>query len=350
MSLVIDLLRALQWLPDDVYVDSPQASPQQLARFHAPDYIAAVMRAEAQGGAPAEVRERYNIGRAGNPIYPEMFRRPATACGASIHAAGLLLRQGGIVHSPAGGTHHALRDRASGFCFFNDPVLGLLTLLDGGLQRVAYLDINAHHGDGVEIAFAGDPRVLLISVHERGRWPFTGTQPCGHGGQVRNFPVPPGMTDGEMQFLREEAILPLLEGFAPQAIVLQCGADALGDDPLSKQNLSNNAHWAVVRALSRLSPRLLVLGGGGYNPWSTARCWTGIWAVLNGIEPPDRLPPEAQALLRAVSWSRSQGRNPPERWFTTLRDPPGDATVRDEVRALAAMHRAVPVPDAAAGR
>ncbi len=339
IPLLIDLLRLLGWLPDEVYLESPRATPAELARFHAPDYIAAVMQAEAEGGAPPEVRQRYNIGRAGNPIYPEMFRRPATACGASLLAARLLLQRGGIVHSPAGGTHHGLRDRASGFCYFNDAVLGILALLDGGLARVAYVDIDAHHGDGVEYALAGDPRVLVISVHELGRWPFTGTEPCSHDGRVRNFPVPPGMTDAEMALLLEAAILPLLGAFRPQAIVLQCGADALADDPLSRQMLSNNAHRAVAAALRQACQRLLVLGGGGYNPWAVVRCWAGVWAELNGIPLPDRLPPAAEALLRTVTWSRSQGRNPPAHWFTTLQDPPGGGGVRPEVRALAAIHR-----------
>ncbi len=340
VSLTIDLLRALGWLPDNAYLDSLQATPQQLARFHDPDYVAAVMAAEASGRAAPEVRERYNIGRAGNPIYPEMFRRPATACGASIQAAGLL-RHGGIVHSLAGGTHHGLRDRASGFCFFNDPVLALLALLDGGLERVAYLDIDAHHGDGVEIAFAGDPRILFLSVHERDRWPFTGLLPRSPCGQLRNFAVPAGMNDSEMRHLCDAAFLPLLSRFRPQAIVLQCGADALADDPLSKQMLSNNAHWHVVRQVRPLSPRLLVLGGGGYNPWSVARCWAGVWAVLNDLAVPDRLPEAAEALLRRVTWRRSQGRNPPAHWFETLQDRPNEGPIRDEVRQLVAA-QAIP--------
>ena len=335
VSLTIDLLRLLGWLPDDAYVDSPRASPAQLARFHDPDYIAAVQQAEAAGRASEAVRVRYNIGRAGNPIYGEMFRRPATACGASILAASLL-QDGGIVHSLAGGTHHALRDSASGFCFFNDPVLALLALLDGGLERVAYVDIDAHHGDGVEIAFRGDPRLLYLSVHERDRWPFTGTEPRSPCGMIRNYAVPAGMNDSEMRFLFDMAIQPLLEDFAPQAIVLQCGADALADDPLSKQMLSNNAHWDAVRRLRPLAPRFLVLGGGGYNPWSAARCWAGVWAALNDLPVPARLPAAAEALLRGVTWRRSQGRNPPAHWFETLRDPAREGEIREDVRRLAA--------------
>ena len=131
-------------------------------------------------------------------------------------------------------------------------------------------------------------------------------------------------------------MLPLAEGFAPQAVVLQGGADALAEDPQSRLELSNRALWDAVAAVAGLAPRLLVLGGGGYNPWSVARCWSGIWARLNRLEIPERLPEDGEAVLRALSWRHSRGRNPPEAWFTTLRDPPRPGPVRDEVRRLAA--------------
>ena len=122
----------------------------------------------------------------------------------------------------------------------------------------------------------------------------------------------------------------------PQAIMLQCGADALEEDPLARLSLSNNAHWEAVRSVMGHAPRLIVLGGGGYNPWSVGRCWAGIWGVLNGHAPPARLPAEAEAVLRALSFERAAGRNPPEHWFTTLRDAPRPGPVRGEIRHLAA--------------
>ena len=117
--------------------------------------------------------------------------------------------------------------------------------------------------------------------------------------------------------------------------MLQCGADALEEDPLSRLSLSNNAHWGVVRALMGEAPRFIVLGGGGYNPWSVGRCWAGVWGTLNGFAVPERLPPAAEAVLRNLSWDRSAGRRPPEHWFTTLRDPPRPGVVRAEVQRLA---------------
>ena len=331
VSTVIDLARAMGWLADDAYVDSPRATAAQLCRFHDPDYVRAIMDAERDQALDSRRRERFNIGKLENPIYGEVFRRPATACGGSLLAAELLVAPG-IVYNPAGGTHHGRPDRASGFCYFNDPVLAILRLLDRGIHPIAYVDIDAHHGDGVEAAFAAEDRVLTISVHEAGRWPFSGRVEDRPGPAVRNLPVPAGFNDSEMDHVRECAILPLVSRHRPAVIVLQCGADALEDDPLSRLCLSNRALWSVVGALRGLAPRLLVLGGGGYNPWSVGRCWVGVWAMLNGWDP-DRPPTAAgEAILRALTWQRSQGRNPPQHWFTTLADRPRPGPVRDAVK------------------
>ncbi len=237
------------------------------------------------------------------------------------------------VHVPGGGTHHGLPDRANGFCYLNDVVLAIRVMLAAGLSRVAYVDLDAHHCDGVELAFAGDPRVRMISVHEENRWPFSGGLTDRAGGSGFFLPVPRGYNDTEARAVLHRLILPRVAGFAPQAVVVQCGADSLTEDPLSRLCLSNRAYLEALAALRPLSPRLLVLGGGGYNPWSVARAWTGIWAILNDIAVPDALPPQAEAVLRALTWSRSDGRNPPDRWFTTLADEPRPGPVRAEVRA-----------------
>jgi acetoin utilization protein AcuC len=301
--------------------------------WHDPEYVAAVQRAEGEGRVSDDVRARYHLGTHANPVFPEMYRRPATAAGASI-LAGELLKDGGIVHSPAGGTHHGMPARANGFCYFNDPVLAVLSLRANGVRRVAYVDIDAHHADGVEFAFAGDPDVVMVSVHEEKRWPFTGALEDRGAGQVFNLPVPRGFNDTEMAAALGEVILPAVEKFRPDAVILQCGADAVEEDPLSRLGLSNNAHFAVVRALMPLAPRLLVLGGGGYNPWSVGRLWTGVWGVLNGREMPERLSGEAEAVLRGLVWpGRAAGKSPPEHWFTTLSDAPREGPVRDDVRA-----------------
>ena len=331
VSTVMDVSRAMGWLPQEAFVTSPRAKPAAWHAFHTHEYVAALQAAEAAQEASADVRARHHIGTVSNPVFPEVFRRPATAAGGSI-LAGELLARGGVVYNPAGGTHHGMPDRANGFCYLNDPVLAMLSLRHHGAQRIAYVDIDAHHCDGVEAAFAGDPDVLMISVHEENLWPKTGLLQDDAGGSALNLPVPRGLNDSEMAYIRDALVVPAVADFAPDAVVLQCGADAVTEDPLAHLDLSNTAHWAVVAALNGLAPRYLVLGGGGYNPWSVGRLWTGVWATLLGAEIPDHLPPEAEALLRALEFKGHRlGRNPPEHWFSTLRDAPRNGPIRQDI-------------------
>jgi acetoin utilization protein AcuC len=334
VSTCTDLIRAMGWLDEARYVEAPLASDAEITRFHDPDYLAALKQAEARQAVTAADRERFRIGADSNPVYREVFRRPATSAGGTMLAA-RLVAGGGVVHCPGGGTHHGRRDRASGFCYLNDPVLALLTWLDLGLTNLVYLDLDAHHGDGVQDAFAGDPRVLAISIHEAGRWPFTGAATDRAGGAARNFPVPAGLNDSEHAHLMQRAVLPLIAARRPQAILVQSGADSLLEDPLAKLALSNNAYWDAIASVRPLAPRLVVVGGGGYNPYTVGRCWAGIWAVLNGIAVPPRTNAAAEAVLRGLVYNRAAGRNPPAHWFTTLRDPPRPGPVRREIERLA---------------
>jgi acetoin utilization protein AcuC len=340
VSTVIDLSRALGWLPAGRYVNSPRSKPAALLAFHTPAYVDALQRAEAWGDVDEATRRRHNIGTTSNPVFPEIYRRPATAAGGSI-LAGELLRHPGRIYNPAGGTHHGMPDQASGFCYLNDPVLALLSLRRAGVRRIAYVDLDAHHGDGVEYAFAQDPDMLLVSVHEERRWPFTGAMGDRGAGQVWNLPVPRDFNDTEMRAVLHELILPRVAEHRAEALVIQCGADASADDPLSRLALSNGALWDAVAALMPLSPRVLALGGGGYNPWSVGRLWTGVWATVAGQAIPDRLPQAAEAVLRGLRWEGSvRGKNPPDRWFTTLRDLPREGPLRPEIRDRLAMHAA----------
>jgi len=343
VSTVLDLTRALGWLPKAQFRQSPRAKPAALTIWHTPDYVDALVAAEADQNVSPQVRERHGLGTVSNPVFPEMYRRPATSAGASL-MAGASLADPGIVYHPGGGTHHGLPDRASGFCYLNDPVLAMLAMRQSGVQRMVYLDIDAHHGDGVEHGFAGDADVLLISIHEEKRWPFTGLLDDDAGGNALNVPVPRGFNDSEMAAIRDRLVLPAIAAHQPDAIVLQCGADAVTEDPLSRLELSNNAHWDMLRALMGLGcARLLVLGGGGYNPWSVGRLWSGVWGVLNGHDIPDRLPTDAEEVLRGLQWhSARAGKNPPEHWFTTLRDPARPGPIRPEVDARIDTLRARP--------
>lgn len=332
VSLAVDLIRALGWLDEARYVDGPAATPEQLKRFHLPEYVDALQRAELEGLNDAE-RDRWNIGRNGNPIYAEVFRRPATAAGSSLLAAELVA-EGGTVYSPAGGTHHGQKDRASGFCFLNDPVLGILRLLDLDIAPVVYVDLDAHHGDGVEAAFQDDDRVTTISVHEANRWPRTGVLKHGLGPSVMNLPMPQDFNDDEFLFVLETAILPKVDAAAPAAIVVQGGVDGLADDPMSRLSLSNTVYWRAVEHLLRAAPRRIVLGGGGYNPFAVARAWAGVWAVIDGHPVPERLPPEASAVLQDIHWRHSRAKEAPSRWVETLADPPNAGPIREEIRDI----------------
>jgi len=281
-----------------------------------------------------EVRAKYRIGTMENPLFPGLFRRASTAVGGSILAARQAL-SGTTAFHPSGGTHHGRPDRASGFCFFNDPVFAILTLLDGGLDRILYVDLDAHHGDGVQDAFADDERVFTISVHEEKRWPHSGLVDDRAVTAARNLPVPRGFNDSELEYLLDHAIIPLSRAFSPQALVLTCGTDPLDGDPLSRLKLSNQALWHAVDRLLELTGHNVVLGGGGYNPWTLIRCWTGLWGRLSGRVIPDFLPLAVQNYLQALECDLVDDEDVRADWITTLADTPNHGPVRDEVKRCA---------------
>jgi acetoin utilization protein AcuC len=324
------LCRALGWLDED-FVRSAPASFEDLTRYHDPAYVQAVMRADREQTVDEATRARFNIGVGNNPVFPGMFERAATAVGGSVLAA-RLAREGRIVHHPPGGTHHGGKARASGFCYFNDPVFAILEFLALGARRVAYVDFDAHHGDGVEDAFADERRVTTVSIHEADRWPRTGALGDRRGGNARNLPVPRGLNDDEFAVLVDEAVVPWATRFAPDAIVVLTGADALAGDPLAKLALSNGALWRAVEKVAALAPAAVVLGGGGYNPWNVVRCWGGLWGRLSGRAIPEPLPEAGRAVLEGL-WSPRVAA-PDPLWMTTLLDAPRSGHVRDEIHEI----------------
>lgn len=334
VSLTLDLIDAFGWKHPH-YLEGREATDEELGAFHDPQYIRLVRKAQLERLTEAESLAS-NIGRNGNPVFPEVFSRPATACGSSIMAADIV-REGGVVFSPAGGTHHGMRGQASGFCYFNDPVLAILKLLDNGMGRVVYVDLDAHHGDGVEAVFSNDERVTLISVHEEGRWPNTGQLKDRGCGNVYNLPVPQGYNDSEFSYVLENLILPVIHSVRPDALVVQNGVDSLHDDPLSRLSLSNNCYSLAASMLKREAASVIFLGGGGYNPFAVARAWTAIWGALAGYDAPEVLPKEAEAVLRDVSWRHSRGRNPPDHWYRTLHDAPASGPIRAPIRERVAF-------------
>lgn len=331
-AAVIDLLRMLGWLDEAQFRESRPATIDQLLEFHSRAYVRALQHADTAGRVDPGVRERYQVGTLENPLFPGLFERASMTVGGSIMAAELAIR-GHVVFHPSGGTHHGRADRASGFCYFNDPVFAVLTFLREGRERVLYVDFDAHHGDGVEDAFLEDERVCTVSIHEADRWPFSGTH-SRPGQGAWNLAVPQGINDSEFELLVEAAVLPLLERTRADALVLCCGADCLAGDPLSKMALSNVALWDAVDRLIAAGLPTVILGGGGYNPWTLTRYWTGMWGRICGREIPECLPDDAIDYLSAMECDLIDEDDVEEAWLTTLADTPHHGPIRDTIRSL----------------
>jgi len=333
-SAVLDLVRMLGWLPEGSFRTSAPATVDQLIEFHDRDYVETLQYADSTGQVDPETRSRYNIGTLENPIFPGLFERAAMTVGGSIMAARLAC-EGHVVFHPSGGTHHGRPDRASGFCYFNDPVFAIRTFLQQGRERVLYVDLDAHHGDGVENAFVDEERVMTVSIHEEDRWPYSGAADDRRKGGARNLPVPKGLNDRELEYLVENAVLPLTSAFSPDALVICCGADCLAGDPLSGMTLSNVALWNTVEKLLALKQPTVILGGGGYNPWTVCRYWAGLWGRLTGQEFPKRLPEQAIEMLRGMECDLIDDEDIEEAWITTLVDFAYDGPVREAIISLA---------------
>ena len=297
LGLTFALMEALglTTLPD-ARVVAPRPAPDAiLARFHTAEYLDVLRGASA--GRPGPEAIHHGLGPGDNPIWPGCYEASALACGGSIQAADLVAS--GAVERAfafAGGLHHAMPDRASGFCYLNDAVLAILHLRDRGL-RVCYVDIDAHHGDGVQAAFYDSADVLTISTHERGDRLFPGTGAVdelgvgpGRGYSV-NLPLQPYTDDAVYLPAFEAVVPPLVEAFRPDVLVAQLGIDGHRTDPLTHLAFSVDGFTQAVRRLVALAPRLVALGGGGYDLANVARAWAVAWALMNDVPSlPDRLP------------------------------------------------------------
>ncbi len=281
---------------DNVRLVAPRrATAAELALFHTPEYID-IVRALSDGDSTIPAH-RYGFGPGDNPVFAGMYDSERLKVGSALQAAELLVNgECDIAFSYSGGLHHGGPDFASGFCVFNDAAVAIQWLLDQGL-RVAYIDIDVHHGDGVQDAFYDTDRVLTISLHQDGRTLFPGTgfieetgSESGKGYSV-NVPLPP-YTDDEM-YLRafNEIVPPLVERFTADIVVTQLGVDTHLKDPLARLALSTRGQEALFQTLHELSPRWLALGGGGYDMDVVPRSWTLAFGVMAGQTFPERLPP-----------------------------------------------------------
>jgi acetoin utilization protein AcuC len=331
VSTVLDLTRALGWCGPSEYKTAPRAKPKLLQQFHSQVYISALQSIERSQKVTDVERKTYNIGTLSNPIFSEMFQRPATSVGSSTLAAELVAG-GGRAYAVGGGLHHGMAKHANGFCFLNDLVFAIRRLRSLGIQRIAYVDLDAHHCDGVKAAFEDDNDLLMVSTHEEVRWPFTGMLEDNIKDRLVNIPLPKACNDDEFLSAVDQVVLPLIRRFVPEALIIQGGADALCEDPLSRMCLSNTALWYTFSNLLELSDRVILTGGGGYNPWTVARLWTGFWAIMSGRQLPIELDASASLILRELHWTRNS--KPEERVFQYLQDVPNKGIIRTKMQEL----------------
>ncbi len=292
--VVYDLCRKLGLLDHPwIRVVEPTAlDADTMALFHDRDYLEALR--EANDGVFRDPMILFNIGTGDCPVFKGIYDYCALAAGASHKAMRMLLDgEVEIAFSPTGGFHHAGRRHAEGFCYVNDIGIVIEELLAED-RRIAYIDIDAHHGNGIQNEYYSNGRVLKISLHESGEtlYPWGGfeTETGSGDGAMCNVNVPlPAGTDDEI-FIRafDEIVLPLVGAYEPDIVIGIVGTDCLAADPLTHLNLTNNGFSAAVRRMRDFGRPLLLLGGGGYNLESLARAWTLAWAVLNDIEPQDK--------------------------------------------------------------
>jgi acetoin utilization protein AcuC len=348
VALAFDLIEAYGAITPAETLEARLAADFELEWFHDRDYVAAIRRAEVLGRVKQTHRERYQLGTLENPYFDHFFTTPATATGASIQAAEQVIA-GRVAFNPAGGMHHARPGSARGFCYFNDPVLGVMRLRRAG-WRVLYVDIDAHHCDGVEAAFRDDPDTLTLSLHMDTAYAFP-----NHGGRVAdcgaaesgyttvNVPLPRALSDGEYRLVFDTVWPRALERFQPDAIVLQAGTDMLAGDPLGKWRCATQTFLAVAEQIAEGAPRhpdgthrLMVTGGGGYHPLLVARAWTGLWAILSGRALPAAIPEAGVDILRQVRWDRDEQETFTESLLQSRLEPDVDGSIRAEVREISA--------------
>lgn len=264
------------------------ASREDLEKIHNPRYLDAL--ADAAEGRYGYESLHMGIGGPDCPVFRDMYRYPALACGASLKGVELLLSgEVELAFNPSGGFHHAGPELAAGFCYMNDVALACHVLAEQG-KRVLYLDVDVHHGDGVQEIFYERNDVMTISLHESGRTLFPGTgfvEEIGRGageGYSVNLPFIPGTYDEVYLYAFKETVLPLIWAYDPDVIVFELGADTLAGDPLAHLKLTNNSYVKIIESLLQIYKPLLMTGGGGYNVENTVRAWSLAWSVMSGTD------------------------------------------------------------------
>lgn len=335
---LFDLLRRHALFAPADLLPSTVATPADLALAHTPAYIAAVEALSADRPTPAAKAQawQFGLGSSDNPFGPGLHHSAAAIAGATLACARAVARgEARAAFNPAGGLHHAMADRASGFCVYGDVVVGIREAQRLGCAKVLYVDFDVHAGDGVAAAFAADPSVLTLSFHQDPDTLFPGTgyvheRGVGPGvGTTVNVPLAP--YTGDASWLRcVRAVLPAVAAaFRPDLIVSQHGCDPHFSDPLGQLRITTQAMGAAAVLTRELADELcdgrwVATGGGGYQPYSVIpRAWSWVWCVVSGRDVPERLDPAWRA-----HWGEVSGERLPERWW--------DGVVRNEAEAQAA--------------
>ena len=303
LSYMHELASAAGFLdaPNSRTVAPRPASDEELTLAHSAEYVEAVKQLGNSDGLG--IAARYGFGPGDNPIYPGIFGAQALAAGSAMVAAEQIAGDVDVAFAPAGGLHHAMPGRASGFCVFNDPVMVIRSLAAKGL-RVAYVDIDCHHGDGVQHAFYDTDAVLTISLHESGQFLFPGTgftNETGAGagdGFSANLPLAPYTGDEDYARAFDAIVPPLVRAFEPDVLVTQLGIDTHVLDPITHLRLTAQGFAGTVAKLGALagdsrkgeSCKWIALGGGGYDLGAVARGWAMAYAVMSEQDIPDRIP------------------------------------------------------------
>ncbi len=283
-------------------VEPRMASDDELLLVHEKPYLEMV-RSLSETGIPAFGGIRFGLGISDNPVFKGMHEASALIAGGSILAAELVI-SGEVEHALniGGGLHHAMANRASGFCIYNDPAVAIASIRQKHDLRMVYVDIDAHHGDGVQWMFYDSPDVLTISLHESGRYLFPGTgfvreigEGTGEGFSV-NIPLEPFTFDEPYLFAFDQVVVPLVRAYRPELLVTQCGCDSHFSDPLTQMALTTHAFSALYKRMHSLAHEVcegkwVALGGGGYQAVAVVpRAWTMLFAEALGVDLPEEIP------------------------------------------------------------
>jgi len=330
--LTYDLMKACGLIdhPGAEGVEAVAATREELEKFHRADYLDILEKYSQDNSSSANFK--YGLGDMENPVFEGLYAWIRLMCGGTITAVREVMHRGRrVAFSMAGGWHHGFAARASGFCYLNDVVVALQPLLEEG-KRIVYVDLDAHHGDGVQQAFYATDQVLTISMHECGKdfYPYSGfVKESGEGkgyGYCVNIPLVSHSDDLILEQGMQRIILPLIEAYKPDLLITQMGADFMRTDPLTRLEGTTAFMEYAARCFIDTGLPWVAVGGGGYHSINVARAWTVLWATILNVELPYVLPADFQKIVHKLGFKQ-----------TLLRDPPHIASPDDFARAQKAL-------------